>query len=53
MCLYVPMQLVPGQSFVPRASAEEQTSVSVNGTAKSDGSVVDFDELTDLIRYVG
>lgn len=36
---------------VPRAAAEEQgTFVSVNGAANGDGQMVDFDELTDLIR---
>ena len=38
-------------SVVPKAAAEEQdTSISVNGSAK-DPPMVDFDELTDLIRY--
>lgn len=37
---------------VTRAAAEDQsTSVSVNGSGK-DVPTVDFDELTDLIRYV-
>lgn len=36
---------------MPKAAAEEQdTSISVNGSAK-ETSMVDFDELTDLIRY--
>mmetsp|Transcript_923 Transcript_923/g.1922 ORF Transcript_923/g.1922 Transcript_923/m.1922 type:complete len:232 (-) Transcript_923:1101-1796(-) len=39
-------------SVVPKAAAEEQdTSISVNGSAK-ETPMVDFDELTDLIRMV-
>jgi hypothetical protein len=43
---------VQSSKVVTRAAAEDQsTSVSVNGSGK-DVPAVDFDELTDLIRYV-
>jgi len=38
------------QQVVPRAAAEEE-ALSVNGLPSGEGSLVDFDELTDLIRY--
>eukprot|EP00890_Picochlorum_soloecismus_P003301 jgi/Picsp_1/3972/NSC_01484-R1_acetyl- biotin carboxyl carrier protein len=39
------------QQVVPRAAAEEE-ALSVNGLPSGEGSLVDFDELTDLIRMV-
>jgi len=37
------------QQVVPRAAAEEE-ALSVNGLPSGEGALVDFDELTDLIR---
>lgn len=37
------------QQVVPRAAAEEE-ALSVNGLPTGEGALVDFDELTDLIR---
>jgi hypothetical protein len=35
---------------VSKAAAEELKSVSVNGTASQNGTGLDFEELTDLIK---
>lgn len=40
------------QQVVPRAAAEEE-ALSVNGLPTGEGALVDFDELTDLIRCDG
>ena len=42
----------PRTSVIPKAAVEEAKTLSVNGSASQNGTGLDFDELTDLIRCV-
>lgn len=42
----------PRTSVIPKAAVEDAKTLSVNGSASQNGTGLDFDELTDLIRSV-